>query len=57
MSGPLINLEGQIKKVNLHKRTAAVEVEFMGSKTGIYLGIEMVGETEQTETGDVGRNE
>ena len=43
--------------MNLHKRTAAVEVEFMGSKTVIYLGIEMVGETEQTETGDVGRNE
>ena len=47
LSGPLKNLEGQIKKVNLHKRTAAVEVEFMGSKTVIYLGIEMVGETEQ----------
>ena len=42
LSGPLKNLEGQIKKVNLHKRTAAVEVEFMGSKTVIYLGIEMV---------------
>ena len=42
LSGPLKNLEGQINKVNLHKRTAAVEVEFMGNKTVIYLGIEMV---------------
>lgn len=44
LAGPLKNLEGQIKKVNLHKRTAAVEVEFMGGKLLIYLGIEIVNE-------------
>lgn len=42
LSGPLVNLEGQIKKVNLHKRTAAVEMEFMGRKTVVYLGVEIV---------------
>ena len=42
LSGPLMNLEGQIKKMNLHKRTAEVEMEFMGRKTVVYLGIEMV---------------
>lgn len=52
LTGPLKNLEGQIKKINLHKRTVAVEVEFMGSKTVIYLGIEMV-----TENKDVNSDE
>lgn len=42
LSGPLRNLEGQIKKLNLHKRIAEVELEFMGSKSVVYLGIEMV---------------
>ena len=31
LSGPLVALEGQIRKVNLHKRIAVVEVEFMGN--------------------------
>ena len=44
MSGPLKNLEGLIKKVDLHKRIAVVEVEFMGQKSQIHLGIEMVQE-------------
>ncbi len=42
LSGPLRELEGQIKKVNLHKRIAVVEVEFMGSKSLVHLGVEMV---------------
>jgi len=42
LSGPLVNLEGQIKKVNLHKRIAEVELEFMGSISVVHLGIEMV---------------
>jgi len=42
LSGPLMKLEGQIKKVNLHKRIAVVEVEFMGSKSLVHLGVEMV---------------
>lgn len=43
LSGPLVNLEGQIRKVNLHKRIAVVEVEFMGNKSLVHLGVEMVG--------------
>lgn len=42
LSGPLQDMEGMIKKINLHKRIAEVEVEFMGRKTIIYLGIEMI---------------
>lgn len=42
LSGPLKNMEGMIKRINLHKRIAEVEVEFMERKIGIYLGIEMV---------------
>lgn len=42
LSGPLMNLEGQIKKVNLHRRIAVVEVEFMGNKSLVHLGVEMI---------------
>lgn len=42
LSGPLQNMEGMIRKIHLHKRVAEVEVEFMGRKTVIHLGIEMV---------------
>ena len=31
-------------KINFHKRITVVEVEFMGSKSLIHLGIEMVNE-------------
>ncbi|WP_443029438.1 KOW motif-containing protein [Sporofaciens musculi] len=41
ISGPLKNLEGQIKKINLHKRIAIVEAEFMGNRTLLHLGIEI----------------
>ena len=44
LSGPLKHMEGNIKKFHLHKRLAAVDVEFMGRKTEIYLGIELVKE-------------
>lgn len=43
LSGPLISLEGKIRKIHLHRRIAEVEVDFMGRKTVIHLGIEMVG--------------
>ena len=46
LSGPLKNVEGRVRKYNLHKRVAEVEVEFMGRKTVIYLGVEMVGRKE-----------
>ena len=46
LSGPLKNMEGCIKKIDLHRRIAKVEVDFMNRKTVIYLGIEMVGKKE-----------
>lgn len=46
LSGPLENMKGMIKKINLHKRVAEVEVEFMNRKTVIYLGIELVAKPE-----------
>lgn len=42
LSGPLQNMRGMVKKINLHKRIAEVEVEFMGRKTVMHLGIEMI---------------
>lgn len=42
LSGPLQNMAGMVKRINLHRRIAEVEVEFMGRKTVIHLGIEMV---------------
>lgn len=42
VSGPLKGMEGLVKKINLHKRIAEVEIEFMKRKTVIYLGIEML---------------
>ena len=32
LSGSLKNLEGRVRKIDLHKRTAAVELQFMGRK-------------------------
>lgn len=46
LSGPLENMKGMIKKINLHKRVAEVEVNFMNRKTVIYLGIELVARPE-----------
>lgn len=43
LEGPLKDMEGNIRKINLHRRIAEVEVEFMGRKTVIHLGIELVG--------------
>ncbi len=42
MSGPLLGMKGKIKKINLHKRIAEVEVEFMNQKTVVHLGIEII---------------
>lgn len=44
VSGPLKNLEGQIRKINLHKRIVVVEAEFMGNRSLIHLGIEIMDE-------------
>lgn len=42
LSGPLQGMEGMIKRINLHKRVAEVEVEFMGRMIGLHLGIELL---------------
>lgn len=42
LSGPLKDMEGYIRKIDLHRRIAKVEVNFMNRKTLIHLGIEMV---------------
>lgn len=42
LSGPLQNMEGMVKRINLHKRIAEVEIEFMGRKTVVHLGIEII---------------
>lgn len=49
LSGPLVNLEGQVRKVDLHKRIAMVEVEFMGRQSLVHLGVEMVGDIAATK--------
>ncbi len=43
LSGPLKYMEGCVKKIDLHRRIAKVEVDFMNRKTVVHLGIEMVG--------------
>lgn len=50
LSGPLKGMEGMVRKINLHKRTAEVEIEFMGRRTVVYLGIELLGEKQSCET-------
>ena len=42
VSGPLVDMEGMVKRINLHKMIAEVEVPFMNGSTVIHLGIEMV---------------
>lgn len=43
LSGPLKDMAGMVKRIDLHKRIAMVEVEFMGRKVIIHLGIEIIG--------------
>lgn len=42
LDGPLADMRGQVRKINLHKRIAEVEVEFMGNTTVLHLGIELI---------------
>ena len=42
IDGPLKNYEGNIVKVNLHRREAVDQVDFMGRAVELYMGIEMV---------------
>ena len=38
LSGPLCYMEDLVSKIDLHKRTAEIETNFMGKK--LYLGVE-----------------
>ena len=42
LSGPLRGMEGSVIKLNLHRRIAEVEVELMGRKTILHLGIDLL---------------
>jgi len=46
ISGPLADMTGMIKRINLHRRCAEVEVEFMNQKSVVFLGIELLEKTE-----------
>lgn len=43
IDGPLKNYDGDVVKVDLHKREVVVKVEFMGRMIELKMGIEMVG--------------
>lgn len=43
VDGPLKGYVGNIVKTNLHKREVTVEVEFMGRRMELKMGIQMVG--------------
>ncbi|MBD5550280.1 MAG: hypothetical protein HDQ96_03760 [Lachnospiraceae bacterium] len=40
LSGPLCYMEDLVSKIDLHKRTAEIETDFMGQKKRLYLGVE-----------------
>lgn len=44
LSGPLRKVSHLVRKIDLHKRIAEVEAEFMGERQVLYLGIVFVGE-------------
>lgn len=52
LDGPLKDVEGYIKKINLHRRVAEVEVDFMGRKTVFHMGIELVGKDPAVSGGE-----
>lgn len=41
LSGPLLQVESMVRKVNLHQRIAEIEAEFLGKRQVLYLGIEI----------------
>lgn len=49
LSGPLLQVESMVRKVNLHQRVAEVEANFMGERRMLYLGIEIEQKQEQAE--------
>ena len=48
LEGNLKDYEGEIIKVNLHKRIAVVRTTFMGSTTDVHMGIEILEKEEQS---------
>lgn len=40
--GPLKNLEGTIRKIDRHKRTAVVQIKMMGQLRDVVMGVEIV---------------
>ena len=44
VDGPLLGQEGLIKKINLHKRIAEVEITLFNQVHTVYLGIEIIRE-------------
>lgn len=40
--GPMKNFTGRIKKIDRHKRTAVIEMDFFGRLTNIHVGIEII---------------
>ena len=53
LSGPLkeLELDGRIKKMNLHKRIALVEMEILGNKRVVHMGIEIVNSSDSMSVG------
>lgn len=47
LQGPLTRAAGQMRKVDLHRRTAQVETDFLGEKHLLYLGIEITGQDDE----------
>jgi len=45
LSGPLIGMEGSIKKINRHKRTATIELFLFGRTSRINIGLEIISKT------------
>lgn len=50
VSGPLKEMEGKVKKIDLHRRIAAVELEFMNTVTVLHLGIEIIEKMKMSES-------
>ena len=42
LSGPLIGLEGAIRHINRHKRTATIELNMFGRTSRINIGLEII---------------
>lgn len=53
LTGPLSRMGYMVRKVNLHKRIAQIEAEFMGRKRTLYLGIDIEGDDRRKAGGYV----